>query len=379
MRVSKYLKNLTPYQPGKPIEELVREGGGRITNIAKLASNENPLGPSKKAMVAIEAALANLALYPDANQFTSRTKLAEYFGMGLKKENFIIGHGSNDIIEFMIRAYCSMGDNIVISECGFAIYNVVAEISGIECRKAKTRGGRIGEEFSKIKFDLEKMADLVDENTRIVFIDNPNNPTGSYVPINEVETFLKKVKKFSNCVVVLDNAYEEYVTEEDYPTTQLCRELSQEFPNLMVMRTLSKAYGLAGLRIGYAIGREELIFYLHQMKPPFNVSNLALVALEAAIEDEEHVRATTELNQKMLGIFNEKLDEMGLFYPRSQTNFVLVDVGEPGQKIYENLLKEGLITRPVGGYGFKQHLRINTGREEESLRVMEALKRVLGK
>ena len=374
MKISAYLRDLKPYQPGKPIEELVRESGGKPEDIVKVASNENPLGASPRAIEAIVKHLSDLHRYPDASHFEIKRKLSKHFN--LAPEQFVIGHGSNDIIEFIIRTFSSPGDNLVMSEAGFAIYDVYGKICGLEVKKAKPRGEKSGPEFSEFQFDLEEMAKLVDEKTRIVFIDNPNNPTGTTLSGDEVEAFLEKVKGYENCVVVLDHAYEEYVDLVDYPDGV---DLVKKFPNLLVMRTFSKAYGLAGLRIGYAYGNPELIFYLNQMRPPFNVSSLAVAAGIAALDDVEHLNQTVALNKKVLSFYYSELDEMELSYPKSQGNFVMVDIGSSGSAAYEKLLKLGVIARPLEGYGFMNHLRINTEKEDSSRRVMQALRKVLRK
>jgi histidinol-phosphate aminotransferase len=261
-----------------------------------------------------------------------------------------------------------------MSESAFAIYKVYSKICGLEIRESKVKGEREGERLRDFRFDPDNLISNVDEKTRCLFIDNPNNPTGTYLSHSEIEHICEKVKDYPDLAIVLDNAYEEYVSADDYPDWQ---KLLKKYKNLLILRTFSKAYGLAGLRVGYCIGNEEVVFYLNQMRAPFNVSRIALASAMAAIDDSDHVCETVELNKRMLEYFYIELDKMGLHYPKSQGNSVLVDVGRSGPEVYERLLDKGVITRPVVGYGFKNHLRICTATESDCKRVMAALKEVL--
>jgi histidinol-phosphate aminotransferase len=373
MKANPFLKQLKPYQTGKPIEELVRELGFSPEEVVKLASNENPLGPSPKGVEKARESLESSHRYPDAQQFDLRKALAKKHG--LSDDCFVAGNGSNDLIEFLIRGFCEPGSNMVVSKSAFAIYKIVGMICGVDVREAQVRGSMEGEGFSNFQFDLNAMAELVDENTRLVFVDNPNNPSGTLVSTDGLDPFVERVSRFKDCLIVMDQAYEEFVDRSDYRTTA---EWVNHQENIVVLRTFSKAYGLAGLRVGYAACSPKISFYLNQIRPPFNVSIPAQAAACAALDDDEHVKRTTDLNRRMMDDLEKECARMGIVHPKSYANFVLLDMKRDGKVVYEELLKEGVITRPMAGYGFHRHLRINTGTEKETQKLVEKLEKVYG-
>lgn len=361
--VPKYIEESIPYQPGKPIEELERELG--ISDVLKLASNENPFGPSPKVFESINDNRDAIRLYPDAAHFYLRNRLAEE--NGVTSEEIIIGNGSNEVIDFLVRTFCVLGDNIVSCAVAFIAYRISAKIHGVEYREAKLREDLVA--------DLDTMIEACDDRTKVVFLPNPNNPTGTYVGEKRLRAFLDVMKE-RKCLVVLDSAYVEYVTADDYANPI---ELYKEYPNIVVTRTFSKAYGLAGLRVGYGIAHPDVITAMWKVKMPFNVTNFSLSATLAALDDKEHLERSVATNAAGLVQCQEGYKELGLRTWESQGNFVLVDFEQDPIGIYSGLLKEGLITRPVIGFGLKTHLRITVGTEAENERLLAGVKKVLGK
>ncbi|WP_373047919.1 histidinol-phosphate transaminase [Vulgatibacter sp.] len=357
--VPNFISSLSPYVPGKPIEETEREYG--ISNAVKLASNENPLGPSPKAMAAIAQALPKMHLYPDGASFYLKEKLAGF--LGVKSEELMLGNGSNELIELFIRTFVHGDEELLVSAQTFVIYKISAQAVGRKVVEVPMQDRH---------YDLEAMAKAVTDKTRLVFIANPDNPTGTYRPEAEVVRFLESVPE--KVIVVMDEAYFEYVTAADYPKSM---ELRKRFPNLIVMRTFSKAYGLAGIRLGYAVARPEICDFVNRTRAPFNVSGVAQVAGMAAIDDAEHVQRTHELNAKGLLQLATELPKFGLSLTPSQSNFFLVDFHRPAGPFYEPLLREGVIVRPMGGYGFGTCARINTGTATDHERLFAALEKVL--
>ncbi len=357
--VPSFISSLSPYVPGKPIEETEREYG--IKGAVKLASNENPLGPSPKAVAAISQALQKMNLYPDGASFYFKNELAAF--MKVSTQELMLGNGSNELIEFLIRTFVHGDDQILLSEGTFVVYKISAQAVGRTFVEVPMKDRH---------YDLEAMAAAVNEKTRMVFIANPDNPTGGYQTEAALLRFLDAVGE--KVLVVMDEAYFEYVNAADYPDTM---SLRSRYPNLIVLRTFSKAYGLAGMRLGYGIARPEIVDFVNRVRAPFNVSLLAQAGGIAALEDQEHVRRTVELNRKGLDELVQKLPAMGLSLTPSQSNFVLVDFHRPAMPLYEALLREGVITRPMGGYGFHTSLRINTGTERDHERLLAALTKVL--
>ena len=349
---------LQPYQPGKPVEELERELG--IDNIIKLASNENPLGPGVKAKQAILSA-AELSRYPDGNANDLKMALAKYHGVN--EDQIIVGNGSNEILELITRAITQPQHEIIFSEHAFAVYPLVTQAVAAKAVvvPAKNWG-----------HDIVAMQAAINENSRVMFIANPNNPTGTWLDNQTLRTLFELIP--DHMVVVLDEAYFEYVQEDAYPN---CVQWVNEFPNLLVTRTFSKAYGLAGLRIGYGISHRDTVDLMNRVRQPFNVNSLALSAAEAALGDHEHLQQSVRLNLTGMDRLTSAFDKMGLQYIPSVGNFICVDTGQSGMEIYEKLLHEGIIVRPVDNYGMPGHLRITIGLEAENETFINAFEKVL--
>lgn len=357
--VPHHIETLVPYPPGKPIEELERELG--VTHSIKLASNENPLGPSPRAVEAIAKALPELHRYPDGSGYYLRNKLSEKFGR--PPEEFILGNGSNEIIELILRTYLGQGDEVLTSATSFAVYAIITQ----------AMGGKITEVPMKdLRFDLEAMAAELRERTRVVFLTNPNNPTGTYNTRDEVIRFLDQVP--SDCLVAIDEAYFEFVTAADFPDGLA---LLDRYPNLIVLRTFSKIYGLAGLRLGYGVANAEITGYLNRVRQPFNVNSLAQVAGLAALDDDDFVKRSQENNQAGLDYLYSELEKLGCSCVPTVTNFFLIKGPVPGRLIYEGLLREGVIARPLENYGLPEYFRINVGTPAENQRFIETLSRIL--
>ncbi len=359
-KVSRSAEDIVVYQPGKPVEELERELG--ISASIKLASNENPLGPSPKGLEAVRKALSGVHRYPDGGGFYLKRRLAEFHG--LAPENFTIGNGTNEVLENIAHAFLDPDDPVVFSDGAFIVYLIVSQLSNCEIRTAPMRD---------YTHDLDAMAELVCERTKAVFIANPNNPTGTAVGEKALRRFIEALP--GETLVVVDEAYYQYAHREDYPDAS---KLFAEYPNVIALRTFSKAYGLAGLRVGYGIAHPDIIEAVNKVREPFNVNSLALSAAEAALGDEKHVSRSVALNAEGREYFVRELAALGIPFVPTQGNFVMAEVGD-GMKIYEGLLREGVIVRPVGGYGFPGHVRISIGTPEENLRVINSLASVLGK
>ncbi len=359
--VAESIRNCIPYPPGKPIQEVERELG--LTDVLKLASNENPLGASPKALKAAKEALENVRLYPDANHFYLRQKIADQLGIDF--EEVIVGNGSNEIIDFMIRGFCSPGDNVVSCASAFVAYRVCAQVHSVEYREPEL--------LRPIADELDAMIRLCDSRTRIVFLPNPNNPTGTYLGRAALREFLTKLAD-KPILVLLDYAYWEYARAEDLPDPM---ELYREFPNIVFTRTFSKIHGLAGLRIGYGVGHPEILSPLRKIKMPFNVSNVALAAADAALDDLTHMRKSYEVNAEGIEFLEREFEKMGIHAWPSQANFLLIEVEKDPKAIFDQMLRKGVILRPVGGYGLKKHLRVSVGTEAENKRMLSALKECL--
>ncbi len=371
--MNNFLKNavsgvqlLQPYQPGKPVEELERELG--ITNAIKLASNENPLGPSVNAVKAAQAVLSDVNYYPDGAGHKLSVALAEKHGVD--QACITLGNGSNDILELIGRAFLSTSSSAVYSEYSFAVYPLVVQAVGAEARVAKA----YAEDHSKMPYghDLNAIYKQITNTTRVVFIANPNNPTGTWFELHELNAFLTKVA--SDVLVVLDEAYFEYMPDNLKPDTQL---LLKQFKNLLITRTFSKIYGLAGLRIGYSISHPDIADILNRVRQPFNTNMPAQAAALAAIDDQAHVNNSATLNALGLKQYAKAFDEMGLKYIPSIANFIAVNVNKDAMPVYDALLREGVIVRPVASYKMPQFLRITVGNEQQNNRVLSALKKVL--
>lgn len=352
------VQGLHPYQAGKPIEELQRELG--LASVVKLASNENPLGPSPIAMAAAQASLKQSHLYPDASGFELKKKLAVKLGVG--ENQFTLGNGSNDVLDLIARTFLSAGSSAVFSQYAFIVYPIAVQAVGARAivTPAKDWG-----------HDLDAMAAAIEPDTKVVFIANPNNPTGNYLDRAALSTFLAKVPE--HVIVVLDEAYIEFAGVDDFPDglTFLCK-----YPNIIVTRTFSKAYGLAGLRIGYGVSSPQIADLLNRVRAPFNVSIPAMSAALAVLDDHDYLRRSQQINSAGMRQLCAGFGELGLNYIPSVGNFVAVELPCDAMSIYQALLTDGVIVRPVAVYQMPKHLRISIGLEHENARCLSALNKL---
>jgi histidinol-phosphate aminotransferase len=355
--------SLTPYVPGKPIEEVERELG--IHGVAKLASNENALGPSPKAMAAVRQAAAGIHLYPDGSAWTLRQGLAAKLGVPF--EETFVGNGSNELIELLVRTFTCDGDEVLTSAQSFVAYRLAAQAHGRLLVEAPMK--------ARFHYDLDGIRARITPHTKIIFLANPDNPTGTWFTERELVPFLEQVP--ARTLVVMDEAYQEFVDAPGYPRTL---ELRRRFTNLVVLRTFSKIYGLAGLRLGYGVARPEVAGYLDRVRAPFNTNLVAQVAGLAALDDHEHVARSRDLVREERPRLQAGLVGLGATVVPSQGNFVLADFpGTSGPAVFERVLREGVVLRPVAGYGFPSALRITVGLRAENERCQAALKKVLGR
>ena len=349
------IEKLKPYQPGKPISELERELG--ITDIVKLASNENPLGCSDKVKEAVAAELTEIGRYPDGGGFILKDQVHAQFGVA---HNCItLGNGSNDLLEIFARAFVSSSDSVVYSQHAFAVYGLVTQAINAEAIEVPAKG------FSH---DLDAMAKAVKANTKLIFIANPNNPTGTWFEEAEFDAFMQKVP--ANVIVVLDEAYVEY-----YPENFNSLKFLAQYPNLIISRTMSKCYGLAALRVGFALASAEVTDFLNRIRQPFNVNHLAMVAAVAALKDGVFIEKSREVNKAGMAQLEAGFEQLGLHYVPSRANFILVNIQADPAQTFNALLKEGVIVRPVG---IANHLRVSIGTEAENAKFLVALAKVLG-
>ncbi|HEV2212946.1 MAG TPA: histidinol-phosphate transaminase [Gammaproteobacteria bacterium] len=362
------IPGLRPYEPGKPITELERELG--ITGIIKLASNENPLGTSPKALAAMRQALDETALYPDGNAYSLKRAIADHHGIELSR--ILVGTGSDHILELVARVFLGVDRSAVISRYGFSVYNIVTQAAGAAQLIAEANPPE--HPAQPYGHNLDNMAALLRADTRVVFIANPNNPTGTWLDGAALQAFLQRVPR--DCLVLVDEAYWEYATDLEpcYPDMS---KLLPGFPNLIVMRTFSKAYGLAGARVGYALAHPKLVELLNRARLAFNPGSLGQTAAAAALGDREHIKRTLELNRIELKRLDAGLKALGLKTIPSICNFVTADMGRPALPVFQALLKEGVIVRPLGAYGLPDHLRITAGLAEQNTRLLRALEKVL--
>lgn len=352
--VNPHILNLAPYEPGKPMEELERELG--IESSIKLASNENPLGPSPKALAAVRACIDGVNRYPDGACFALRTRLAKK--LAVDEDQIVFGCGADEVLELLVKTFIAPGDEVVMPWPSFAMYPIVVQGMGGRVVQVPLRG-----DFSH---DLEAMRDAITERTKIVFVCNPNNPTGTSIGAEEFGRFVQSLP--DTVMLAVDEAYYEFVRRTDFPRSL---ELFSERPETLVLRTFSKIYGLAGMRIGYGVGHRDLIGYLERARHPFNVSNLAEVAALAALDDDEHVQKTLELNGSGIDYLTRELESLGLEVTPTDANFLLVRIGA---NIYSELLQCGVIVRPMQGFGLPDHVRISVGLPEENERFVKALR-----
>jgi histidinol-phosphate aminotransferase len=356
------LRDLPVYQPGRPIEEVARELGLPAAGIIKLASNENPLGPSPAALAGMQQALAHINLYPDGNAFYLKQKLARK--LQLDPGSLILGNGSNEIIEFVGHALMKPDTEVVVSQYCFAVYPLVTQLFDAKLISVPARN---------YGHDLAGMKRAITPRTRVIFVANPNNPTGTVVADADLQQFIEDIPE--QVLMVLDQAYIEFM-EQPLDLVPLIRARKKK--NLLLMRTFSKIYGLAGLRIGYGIADPELVGAMEKVRQPFNLNSIAQAGALAALDDEEHVRNARRNNFEGLQFYSAALERLGLEFIASAANFVLVRVGE-GQRCFEQLQAQGVIVRPMGGYQLPEWVRISIGTPSENARCLDALRRFCGK
>ena len=357
-KVPDYIRNLIPYNPGKPLEEVEREYG--IQDCIKLASNENPLGPSPLALRALSENLYKLNLYPDGDCYYLKHALAERLGFSAKQ--VILGNGSNELIELAVRTFMRPGDEAVMDHYGFAIYRLVVQAAGGLCRIVPSRG---------FGHDLAAMARATGPSTRLIFLANPNNPTGTMYGRKEWDSFLESVTP--DVLLVVDEAYFEYVQDADYPDSLAYH--GKAWP-ILTLRTFSKLYGLAGLRVGYGIAPEEVIGLMQRVRQPFNVNSAAQWAATAALGDREHVERTRRVNREGMDYLAREFQAMGLEYVPSHANFILLRVGR-GRECFQQLLRRGVIVRPMEGYDLPDYVRVTVGTKKENVKFVSELRAIL--
>ena len=348
---------LQPYTPGKPIDELERELG--ISNIVKLASNENPLGPSDKVLAAISDASKELTRYPDGNGFVLKSALADKYK--LNTAQITLGNGSNDVLELIARAFVSPDNEVMFSQYAFAVYPIVTQAIGAKAVISPARN---------YGYDLQAMTALISDKTKLIFIANPNNPTGTYLNGVELEAFIAQVPE--QTLVVLDEAYVEY-GEQDMDSVAWL----EKYPNLIITRTFSKAYGLAGLRVGYALSHPDVADLLNRIRQPFNVNSFALMAASVALNDDDYLTKTKQHNDAGMAQLVAGFEALGLDFIPSKGNFITLDVARNGDDVFAELLQKGVIIRSVANYGLENHIRVSIGLADENQRFLDALGLIL--
>jgi len=358
--VPPHIASLVPYVPGKPIEEVEREYG--LSGVAKLASNENALGPSPRALAAAREACGKVHLYPDGSAFYLRRALAARLGVQL--EEVAVGNGSNELLELLVRTFVAEGEETLTSASSFVVYRLASQAHGRTCVEAPLRDHR---------YDLRALRERLSSRTRVVFLANPDNPNGTYFTDGELRPFLEAVP--SDVLVVLDEAYVEFVSARDFPDGLALR---RRFPNVVVCRTFSKIHGLAGLRLGYLVATPEVVGFLDRVRAPFNTSLVAQAAGVAALDDHEHVARSRALVASELPFLADGLRGLGAKVWPSQANFLLADFpGRPGGELFQALLRRGVVVRPMGGYGFPTAQRITAGLRPQNEKLLAALREVL--
>jgi len=362
MKANEWIDTVPVYEPGRPIAETARElGFTNLEEILKVASNENELGPSPRALEAMASAAKEMHRYPDGGCFYLKEKLSAK--LGVQPENLLCGNGSNELIEFLGHVYLGPGTRLVMSECAFVVYRLVARLFNAQVAAAPMKN---------FTHDLDAMRAAITPETRLVVVCNPNNPTGTANTPAEIEGFIGNLP--DHVLAVFDEAYVELMPEEAQP--DLLRMIREGRENLVVLRTFSKAYGLAGLRIGYAVGHDRLIQRLNRVRQPFNVNAMALAAAAAALDDEEHLAQTRMMGFQGLTFFAAALDAMGMEYVPSCANFILVKSGR-GREVFNELQKRQVIVRPMDGYGLPEWIRITIGTREQNATVLSALREVV--
>ncbi|HLB25958.1 MAG TPA: histidinol-phosphate transaminase [Nitrospirota bacterium] len=350
------IRNITPYSPGKPVEELERELG--ITGSIKLASNENPLGPSPKAIAAIGGQLAKLNRYPDGAGFYLKQALSNKFNW--PPEGIILGNGSNEILEIIVRTFLLPDEEAIYAEPSFVVYKLASQAAGRTGVAVPLKEGR---------HDLAAMADRINEKTKLIFVANPNNPTGTMNTAAEMDALMARVPE--DVIVVVDEAYHEYAAGPDYPDTMRCL---QDGRNVIALRTFSKIYGLAGLRIGYGFAPPALNGFMDRVRQPFNTNSLAQAAALAALGDDEHVKESVRVNEEGKKYLYRELGRIGVKFLPTRANFIYMEMGRDAGEVYAALLKEGVIVRPMG----PRQIRVTIGLTRENERFIGALERAIG-
>jgi histidinol-phosphate aminotransferase len=355
-----YVRSIAPYQPGKPISELAREMGLDEAGIVKLASNENPLGIGPRTRAAIEASIADVARYPDGNGFELKSALSKRYGVDMS--SIVLGNGSNDVLELMASAFLGPGRAAVYSQHAFAVYPIAVQARGARAIVVPARN---------FAHDLDAMAKAIDDETYVIWVANPNNPTGTFAPAEQLEAFLRRVPE--RVLVVLDEAYNEYLAPELRAGSV---KWLKRHPNLVITRTFSKAYGLAGLRVGYALAHPSVADVMNRVRQPFNVNSIALAAATAALDDMEFVARSYAVNLQGMKQIEEGARALGVDFIPSHGNFITVRVARGGKsaaEIYKRLLRRSVIVRPVAGYGLPEHLRVTIGTPQENEKFLAAL------
>jgi histidinol-phosphate aminotransferase len=355
IRVADNIRSISPYVPGKPIEEVERELG--ITGSTKLASNENPLGPSPKAVAAVKKALEGLNRYPDGSGFYLSQALAKKYSVDINQ--IILGNGSNELIELVVRTFVQPGDEIISADPSFVVYKMITQAAG---------GTNIIVPCKDMRHDLDAMAERITPKTKIVFIANPNNPTGTMNPKAEMERFIGRVP--DHVIVAVDEAYFEYVTHADYPDSL---DYLRDGKNILALRTFSKIYGLAGLRIGYGITTPEIAGLMNKVRQPFNTNALAQAGALAALADRKHVEKSIAVNNEGKQLLYQSFQQLGISYIPTETNFILFETTHDGKDVYAALMKQGVIIRPMDG----KRLRVTIGLPEENRRFVAELEKIV--
>ncbi len=356
-----HIRNITPYQPGKPIEEVERELG--IFSVIKLASNENPYGPSPKALAAVEKILQKSHLYPDSGCYELKQKLAHF--LQVNPTRLVIGNGSENILELIAKTYLTENSSAVLSQYAFLTIQLLIKSYGADMRTVPTK---------QYCNDVKQMIAAIDDKTRVLFLVNPNNPTGTYTQAEDMLLLLNSVPK--HVLIVVDEAYNEYIDRADYLDLL---PLLKQYPNLVITRTFSKAYGLAGMRLGYSISSPEIADMLNRARLPFNINSLAICAASAALDDQEHIEKTIQFNALGMMYLVEEFKKMHVDFIPSVGNFVTIDVKQNAVDIYQKLLYQGVIVRPLVAYGLPTHSRVTIGTPDENEKFLQALHTVLKK
>jgi histidinol-phosphate aminotransferase len=359
-KIKDELVNLETYKPGKPINEVKRELG--LKKVIKLASNENPIGPSKNVIRALKKAVNEVNRYPDSGCYYLRKKIARK--LKVNEEQIIFGNGSDELIIFAIRALLDKGDEIIIANPTFLIYNIASKAAGLKIKKVPLKS---------YKYDLEGMAAAITHQTRMLFIANPDNPTGTYNSVNEVDKFLDELPE--DVMIFFDEAYFEYAqyTTQDYPNSMNYHKRG----NIITTRTFSKAYGLAGLRIGYAISEPDIIDLMSKVREPFNINLLAQVAAEEALDDEKHVESIIQMTDEGKKYLYKELSRLGIEYIPSATNFILIKLEKQAELITKKMVQQGVVTRYMGAWGLHNHIRVTIGTKDENERFLELLTKLI--